>query len=334
MKAAILTGIGKLEIKEVPVPTINGSEVLIKVRACGICGSDLFVYKIGPFREDQILGHEFTGDIESVGRDVTRWKKGDKVVINPTIPCRECCYCKEHNYNICDVYGVTGVTTDGAYAEYVKVPEYQLYEMPKELGYEEGTFLQPMSSALHSVTISKMRFGDTVVVFGAGPSGLLAMLWAKAFGAEKVIAIEVAESRIAVAKSIADIVINAYTDDVMDKILKITDNMGPRIVIECSGNPKAQEQAIDIVRKGGCIVLYGIPHESTSINFQSVIRKEITLQGSINGHESAYSTSIQAVKSNKINTSAIPIMKVNLDNIGKAFERLLTGEAVRGVVVF
>ena len=334
MKAAVLAGPKKFLIKDVPIPAINKSEVRIKVHACGVCGSDLTLYKLGPFREGQILGHEFTGDIIELGQDVKNWKKGDRVVINPTIPCGECYCCNEHKSNICNVYAVTGVTTDGGYAEYVKVPAYQMYRIPDEMSYEEGTLFQPMSSAQHAVSISNMQFGDTVVIFGAGTSGLLAMLWAKAFGAEKVIAVEVDEHRIAIAKKIADAVFNPAKDDVIAEINKLTDNIGPKVIIECSGSTQAQSQALDTVRKGGCIVMYGVSLDPTPVYFQTITTKEITIKGALASHEGAYPLSIQAVKSKKIDTSLIPIMKVKLNDIEKAFELLLKGEEVKAVVVF
>jgi len=204
------------------------------------------------------------------------------------------------------------------------------------MSYEEGTLFQPMSSAQHAVKISNMQLGDTVVIFGAGPSGLLAMLWSKAFGAEKVIAVEVDEHRIAIAKKFADAVFDPSKDDVIAEINKLTDNIGPQAVIECSGNTKAQSQALDIVKKGGCVVIYGVSHDSdpTPVNFQTITTREITIKGALASHEGAYPLSIQAVKSKKIDTSLIPLMKVELNDIGKAFETLLKGEEVKAVVVF
>jgi (R,R)-butanediol dehydrogenase/meso-butanediol dehydrogenase/diacetyl reductase len=332
MKAAVLEGPKKLVIKDVPMPTIDKSEVLIKVHACGICGSDLPVFKLGPFRERQILGHEFTGTIVELGQGVKNWEIGHRVVVDPIIPCGECYWCKKHQYNICSVFAVTGVTTDGAYAEYVKVPAYQLYRIPDEVGFAEGTLFQPMSGAQHAVRISNMQLGDTVAVFGAGTIGLFAMLWAKALGAEKVIAVEVVERRIAVAKTIADVVLNPTKSNVVEEIQKLTDDIGPHAVIECSGNTQAQSQALDVVRKGGCVVLYGVSHEPTPVNFLSTTTREITIKGGL-ASQGAYPLSIQAVKSKKIDTSGIPIMKVGLNDIERGFEACLSGEEVKVVVI-
>ncbi|MEN6522738.1 MAG: alcohol dehydrogenase catalytic domain-containing protein, partial [Anaerolineaceae bacterium] len=176
MKAAFMDRPEHFFVKDIPVPELEENEVLIKVRACGICGSDLSLYKMG--MEDRILGHEFSGDIVDTGAGVTGWKPGDRVVVEPSLVCWECYWCKHGQFHLCPSLGFTGIMADGGFAEYVKVPSYQLHHLPDEVSYVQGALVEPLSVSLHGVMTSIMRPGDTVAVFGCGIIGLTTLLWA------------------------------------------------------------------------------------------------------------------------------------------------------------
>jgi (R,R)-butanediol dehydrogenase/meso-butanediol dehydrogenase/diacetyl reductase len=335
MKAAVMEGPKQFVIKDMPKPSPDKSEVLVRVHACAVCGSDLTMYKLGV--GDRIFGHEFSGEIVEVGGDVKHWNIGDRVVIEPSIVCRECYWCKKHQYNLCSALGYTGLSTDGAFAEFAKVPAYQLHSLPDELSYELGAVIEPLAVALRGVQLSELKPGDSIAVFGCGAVGLFTMLWARQRGAAKIIATDIIEPRLKAASKLADFVLNPAEGNVIEEITKLTDGIGPRIVYECSGSTDAQLQAINSVQKGGQVILLGIGYEPTPVMFISLTTKEITLKGSL-GYSSLtgkgeFPTAIESLKSKNIDTKNIPVLTVNLDNIGKAFEASLNGQTAKAIVL-
>ena len=324
MKAAVLVGPQKIEVKDVPYPKSGRGEVVVRVRACAVCGSDLTIFMWGPGIfgvEQRIMGHEFSGDIAEVGEGVGGWNVGDRVVVEPTVACLKCHYCTRHQYNRCLSGGSDGIVIDGAFAEFVKIPAYQLHRLPDEVSYVEGALIEPLAVALHGIWRSGMKPGDTVAVLGAGPIGLLTMLWAKKGGASKVFATEVEERRLANAKVLSDVVLNPSQTDIVSEIIAQTDGFGPDIVFECSGNTEAQVQAITLVRKGGRVVLLGVGHENTSIPSYLILAREITIIGS---HAYAsllesgeFPKCIEFVKSKRIDLSQISTTKIRLEDIAE-----------------
>jgi (R,R)-butanediol dehydrogenase/meso-butanediol dehydrogenase/diacetyl reductase len=335
MKAAVMEGPKQFVIKDMPKPSPDKSEVLIRVHACAVCGSDLTMYKLGV--GDRVFGHEFSGDIVELGQDVKNWSIGDRVVIEPSIVCGECYWCKKQQYNLCSSLGYTGLSTDGAFAEFVKVPAYQLHRLPEELSYEQGALVEPLAVALRGTQLSDLKPGDSVAVFGCGAVGLFAMLWARHSGAGKIIATDVIEPRRKAANKLADFVLNPAETNVVEEITKLTDGIGPRIVYECSGSTDAQLQAINSVQKGGQVTLLGIGYEPTPVMFISLTTKEITVKGSL-GYSSLmgkgeFPTAIESLRSKNIDIKNIPILTVSLEDIGKAFEASLHGETAKAIVL-
>ena len=342
MKAAVLVGTQNIEIKDVPDPKPGPGEVVVRVRACAICGTDLTFFMAGPGIlgegvDQRIMGHEMCGDIEEVGEGVEGWHAGDRVVVEPTIACLKCHYCANHQYNRCLSGEFTGIHIDGGFAELAKVPAYQLHKLPDETTYFEGALVEPLAVALRGVWHSEMKPGDTVAVLGAGPIGMLTMLWARAGGAGKIFATEVAESRLVDAKALADMVLNPSQADVVGEIVSQTDGLGPDIVFECSGNPAAQELAFNLSRKGGCVVILGVGHENVPIPFQQVLTKEITIKGSVayasllgNGE---FPKCIEFLKSGRIDLSPIQTIRISLEDIvEKGFGSLTGGQSGKVLV--
>lgn len=335
MKAAFLTAAKQFVIKDVPKPQPDKSEVLIKVKACAVCGSDLSMYKIG--MPDRILGHEFSGDIVEVGSDVINWKPGDRVIVEPQIACGQCYYCKQNQSNLCVKGGFTGLHVDGAMAEYVKIPAYQLHALPSEISYEYGSMIEPLAVALRGVRLSNVKFGDRVAVFGLGIIGLFSAVWAHAYGASKVIGMEVVDARIKAAGKLFDTIINPNTVNPVEEIVKLTDGIGPDIIYECTGNPTAQTQALQIIKKSGTVMLLGIGYEPVPLQLLAIILKEIVLRGSIAFSSLSgfgeFPIAIEALKNNKIDISKIPVLKVGLNDIGKAFEASLHGDVPKAIII-
>jgi (R,R)-butanediol dehydrogenase/meso-butanediol dehydrogenase/diacetyl reductase len=335
MKAAVMEGPKQFVIRDMPKPSPDKAEVLVRVRACAVCGSDLTMYKLGV--GDRVFGHEFSGDIIELGQGVKNWSVGDRVVIEPSIVCGECYWCKKQQYNLCSSLGYTGLSTDGGFAEFAKVPAYQLHRLPDELSYEQGSLIEPLAVALRGVQLSELEQGDSIAVFGCGAVGLFAILWARRLGAGRIIATDIVEPRRKAAGKLADFVLDSAQTNLGEEITKVTDGMGPRIVYECSGSKDAQLQAINAVQKGGQVILLGIGYEPTPVMFISVTTKEITVKGSL-GYSSVagkgeFPTTIESLKSKKIDIKDIPVLTVNLDNIGKAFEASLHGDTAKAIVL-
>jgi 2-desacetyl-2-hydroxyethyl bacteriochlorophyllide A dehydrogenase len=335
MKAAIMEGPKQFVIKDLPKPSPGPSEVIVRTRACAVCGSDLTVYKLGI--PDRILGHEFSGDIVEVGEKVTDWNVNDRVVIEPQLSCGECHWCKTKQFNLCDSLEYTGLATDGGFAEFARVPAYQLHRLPDSISYEHGALMEPLAVAIRGVRLSQIKTGDSVAVFGCGSIGLFTMFWARKMGAKKVIALDVVPTRAQHAQQLADNILNPAEITASEEIVKLTDNIGANIVFECSGNSQAQQEAIESVRKGGQIVLLGIGYEPTPVMFMQLTMKEIGLKGSLGysslTDDSEFLTAINAVASHDIEITKIPTNTFSLDSIGEAFKKSLNGDVAKAIVL-
>ncbi len=335
MKAAFMDEPEHFVLRDVPVPEIGENEVLIHVHACGICGSDLSLYKMG--MEDRILGHEFSGDIVDTGTNVNGWKTGDRVVVEPSLVCWECYWCKHEQFHLCPSLGFTGIMADGGFAEYVKVPSYQLHHLPDEVSYIQGALVEPLSVSLHGVLTSIMKPGDNVAILGCGIIGLTSLIWAKALGAGKLIATEVAASRMVPAKQLADIVLNPNEVDLDSELEKITDELGPRIIFECTGNPTVQADAINLVQRGGEIILLGIGYDEVPLKLLNVTLKGISIKGSqayasLKG-SGEFPMTINFLKNKRIDTDYIPLTQMSLDEIGMGFKALKNSEFAKVIIV-
>jgi len=326
MRAAVLEEARKFVIREVPEPVPDKDEALLKVRYCGICGSDLHLYKHGMKR--RILGHEVSGDIVELGSDVEEWRVGDRVTIDPHTICYNCYWCKIGKTELCERPGVTGVDRDGGFATYVKVKSHQLHKLPDELTYEQGTLIEPLSVVLHGVRLSEIKVGDTVAVLGLGPLGQLAARLAKASGAKAVYAADVNKSRIDLARNVVDEAINSNEVDSTERILELTNDMGPDIVFECSGNVAASQQSITLPKRGGTLVVIGICFEPIEVSpFLDLVFKQLTIKGSFHSSLSDFVQALDIIKSKTIEVDSLITSKIPLEDIEeKGFEAALGAE--------
>lgn len=324
MKAAYLVEKEKIEILEVPVPEIKKEdEVLIKVKYVGVCGSDIHYFlegKIGDqIVEDKIiLGHECSGEVVKVGKGVKNLIPGDKVAVEPGISCGECKLCIKGKPNLCPNVKFLGTPpVDGAFCEYIIMPEKNLIKIPENLDFEEGVLSEPLAIGLYGVKLSKLEVGDDVAVLGAGPIGLSTIFSLKEGGAKKIFATDLIKERRDFALKVgADFVFNPETTDIINEIKKLTDGEGVDIAYEAAGEPETIRQTADIVKIGGKIVIYGIP-SNDKIEFTAHIlrRKEITV---INVRRSCHTTflALQLLQKSilpfrEMITHRFPLEKVN-----------------------
>lgn len=285
MKAAVLHNPGDLKYEEVQIPELSENDVLVKVTACGVCGSDIpRVLETGTYHFPTIPGHEFGGVVAEVGKNVSENILGRRVSVIPLIPCRKCKPCEVGMYAQCENYDFLGSRSDGGFAEYVKVPKENLVFVPENVDDDAASFLEPVSVALHVVKEGKVEYGDSVVVFGLGAIGMFVAQWAKAFGAEHVFALDIDEKKVETAKTIGlSDAMCIGKDDIEKIIMEKTGGMGADVSFEASGSPIAFEQAISLLRTKGRMGLVGRPVKSLEIKtgtFEKILRKQLTIQGS------------------------------------------------------
>jgi len=324
MKAAILYKPLDMRIEEIEIPKISPNEVLVRMKRVGICGSDVHFYlhgRIASFiiENPLILGHECSGEIVEVGGNVSKLEPGQRVVIEPGFVCGKCFYCRLGRYNLCKEVRFYGAPPfHGAFSEYVTAPEQNIYPIPESMSYEEGAMIEPLAVGMMATKMGEVSVNDTVAVLGAGPIGQMILQAAKVHGAPEIYVTDIVNYRLEYAKKYgASEVINASSEDVVSKIDDLTDGEGVDVAIDASGAPSAIQQAIEIVRPGGRIVLVGYPTGDVPLPVAEIISKEITLQG-IHRYANVYPAAIKAVSSGKA------IVKPYVTHVFP-FERILEG---------
>lgn len=287
MKAVRMYAPGDLRVEEVKDPEIEKDEVLVKVMAVGVCGSDIpRANKYGAHVSPIILGHEFGGIIIKAGEAVQRFQEGDHVTAPPLIPCMECHWCRKGLYSLCDHYDYYGSRRDGAMAQYIAVKESNLLKVKKSVKFEDVATADPCANALHAMYKAGFQKGDTVCINGAGAIGLFAVQYAKIKGAGKIVVIDIWDEKLEMAREAgADIIINGKKENPVDKIQELTQGYGLDIVIDFSGSPVAQKQCIWYAAKQGRIIFLGISHQGLNWSEKEVdyiMRGELSITGSWN----------------------------------------------------
>ena len=335
MKALRKTQAAKgLAIETVPVPGIGPTDVLVRVKAASICGTDLHIYGWDRWSQGRIkppvtLGHEFCGVVERVGEEITAVKAGDFVSAEMHVNCGHCHQCRLGEAHICQNLKIIGIDQDGAFAEFVKIPASNIWKLDPAIPERYGAILDPLGNAVHTVLAGPIA-GQTVLVTGCGPIGLMAIAVAKACGSSTVFATEMNEQRRAMAKTMgADVVINPAAEDSVARILKETNGTGVDALLEMSGNPTAIQQGFKSLRAGGRASLLGIPTENVPLDLvNDVIFKGATVQG-IYGRR-MYETWVQMtalLKAGRLNLEPLFGETAKLENFEGAFAKLQGGLA-------
>jgi len=324
MKAAVLHSLKNIKVEWCEIPAINDNEVLIKVKYAGICGSDIPRAMItGARKYPLILGHEFSGVVVETGANVTRVKPDDRVVVAPLIPCEECEYCKKGLFGICEHYNLIGTCSNGAFAEYVTVPQYTVLKIPDSLDFISAAGVEPATIGYHALEKVNIKPGETAVIIGCGAIGLLTLQWAKIFGASTVVAVDISDVKLDLARKLgADITINSSRIGVVEKIKEITSG-GADVAIETAGTSIAQQQAILSTKKRGRVVFVGISHSGLQLDentVEHVLRGEVSIQGSWNSYTApfpgmAWKATIDFMTKGLINFKEIVSHIIKVDDI-------------------
>ncbi len=327
------------EIREVKIPAFGRTDVLVKVKVASICGTDLHIYDWDRWAQNRIHpplipGHEFCGEVVAFGDEVTSVKEGDFVSAEMHVACGKCLQCRTGEAHICQNVKIIGVDTDGAFAEYVVIPETNIWKLDPAIPLEYASILDPLGNAVHTVLAGEIA-AKTVAITGCGPIGLFSIAVARAVGATTVFAIEVNEHRRRLAKEMkADYALDPSKEDVKAIVMEKTGGLGVDVVLEMAGHPDAIRTAFDIVRRGGRLSLLGLTSKPISVNFsEDIIFKGITVQG-INGRR-MYQTWYQMtalLKAGKLDLHPVITDRIAMKDFSKAMERLKTGEASKILV--
>jgi len=333
MKALVHTAPMKFEIRDVPVPQCGDDELLVRVKAVGICGSDVHGYtgttgrRIPPL----IMGHEAGGVVEAVGRNVKNASAGDRITFDSTVYCNLCPACRQGRVNLCTNRKVLGVATpafhrDGAMAEYVVVPWWIIYRLPEGVSFEEAALIEPCSVSLHAARITPIEVNDVVAVVGAGQIGLFAMQGARVKGAGKLVVLDVREERLALARQLgADVTINPSTVDVTVEMRKVLGRPDADVVLEAVGTETAVSLALGLTKLGGQVTLIGNVTPRIQVNLQDIVSREITIRGSC-AIAGEYQASLDLMAAGRINGKPLISRVMPLAEGQQAFDALHHGE--------
>jgi len=327
MKAAVMVKPREITIEEREIPQIKEDEVLIKVRHCGICGSDIHYYehgRIGDFivENPMVLGHEVAGEIVKIGDTVKNVKSGDLVAVEPGYTCGKCEFCRTGRYNLCpDVVFLATPPYDGAFAEYIKYPAEWVYKLPEQMDTIEGALIEPLCVGLHAVMQSGVKVGQSAVILGAGCIGLCTLLALSSAGVKTVYVADVMENRLDMARKFgASECICVKEKDTVERVMELTDGQGVDLVFETAGNEVTARQTAELVKRGGSVVFVGMAANPVfTYDFGKLQNKEAKIN-TVFRYRNLYETAIRMVVENSLPLKGIVTDTYSFAEVGKALE--------------
>jgi L-iditol 2-dehydrogenase len=323
-----------VRVEEVPIPEIGPGELLVKVIASGICGSDVMEwYRIK--KAPLVLGHEITGEIVEVGEDVKNYKKGDRVFVSHHVPCNTCHYCLNGHHTACELLHKTNYDP-GGFSEYVRVPklnvERGVYLLPDEVSYEEGTFIEPLACVVRALRLAHFEPGQSILIIGSGVSGLLFIKLASVLGAGQIIAADINEYRLREAKRYGAQVIDAK-DNIHERLLQLNKNRFADLVAVCTGALSGAVEALRCVDRGGTVLFFAVPEPEVMVPMplNSLWRNEITMMTSYGASPLDIEKAIKLIQTRRISLNEMITHKLSLDRVGLGFQ--LVAEAKESIKV-
>ena len=344
MKACVLHAVGSFRFEEITRPSPGKNEVLIKIKASGVCGSDIpRVFTKGTYHFPTIPGHEFAGQITALGEGVDQGLLGKKAAVFPLLPCMKCEACEIGEYAQCKDYGYFGSRCDGGFAEYIAVPVWNLVMVPDNLSYEEAAMAEPAAVAVHALRQGGIEIGDSVAIFGAGPIGLMLGQWAHAWGAGKVMLIDIDEAKIAFAKKMGfENVWNSKEGDPVEWINNVTVGRGADNAVEGAGVSSTLEQSLKCVRPFGKIVAMGNPSGEMKLSqkaYWELLRKQLKISGTWNSSfvslpKNDWRLAITAMAQGKMNVKPFITHRFPLEQCSEALIMMRDRTAFYNKVMF
>lgn len=332
MKAAFLIEPGKIEIREVETPKPQKNEVLIKIKNVGICGSDKHIYKKGELAQSKvnlpfILGHECSGEVVELGKDVKGIKIGDRVTVEPSITCGICEFCTRGLYNMCVDYKPLGLPPDnqGVMVEYIAHRYDRCFLLPENVTFEEGALIEPLSIVIHALNLTNFKIGDEVLILGAGSIGLLMLMLLKAIGVGRCFISSINNFKLNLARNMgADIAINSIEKNLKDEIVKATNGAGVPIIFDAVGATDTAEYSILLAKKGAFIIWIGITDDKVTINITDLINKMLTVRGT-SDFINDFPKAISLVRNKLLAIDSIVTDYYNFKDINEAFKYSTSG---------
>ena len=324
-----------IRVKDVPKPAIGPDEILLKVMASGICGTDVVEWYRLP-KAPRILGHEATGIIDQVGENVTEYKVGDRVFVSHHVPCNQCCYCMKDSHTACETLHTTNYYP-GGFAQYIRVPKINIesgvYKLPDSMSYEEGTFIEPLACAVRGQRLVEIKKGEKVLIIGSGMAGILHIQLTKLKGAKKIFAADINPERLQLAEKFGvDHVIHAK-DDLPQQLKALNDGKGADKVLVCTGATQAALTALDCVDRGGTILYFAVPDPSVKIPIPitQFWRNETTIKTSYGAAPNDLKEALQILSQNEINVKDMITHRIDIRNAAEGFR--LVAEAGKSLKV-
>ena len=347
MHAAVYSGIGKIECREVEKPALGADDVLIKVKAAAVCGTDLRIFKSGHFAikegQERILGHEFCGEISEVGSNVKFYREGMQVSIAPNVGCGVCRYCRMGAIHMCPEYVAIGISLEGGFAEYFNVPQKALLQgnlvpFTGSISFAEAALAEPLACCCNALESVKTRPGDNVLIVGAGPMGALHMQLNKLAGSNKVMIADISESRLELMKKFKpDVIINNSQQDLKEVVMEQTDGIGADVIITACPVPDIQRQSVEMAAKYSRINLFGgLPKgkEHVPINTNLIHYNGIILTGTTGASLAHHEFALGLIVNGKIDTNSIISKRFKIDDIKDAFDYTMSGEGLKTIIEF
>jgi (R,R)-butanediol dehydrogenase / meso-butanediol dehydrogenase / diacetyl reductase len=344
MKAAVIYGAKDLRVENISEPAVTPGNVKVKVEWAGICGSDLHAYHHGmglPVEPHSVsgrklpltFGHEFAGVVVEIGENVTAVAVGDRVAVEPVIYKEDDYYVKQGKYNLANQFGFLGLHADGGFAEYAIVNAQMVHKLPDHVSLEEGALVEPTAVCLHAIKLSDLKAGQTVIVYGAGPIGLLTIIAAKAAGAAEIIAVDISKERLEKALEVgASTVINSLEEDVASKVLSICDK-GVDIAYEAAGVEATFNSALSVLKKGGQLMVIALYSKPITFNVNLVVARELKITASL-AYRHIYPEVISMIATGRLDVKKVITKKIALDDIVKeGLELLLEDKSQAKILV-
>jgi len=328
MKAAVFTAPERVEVRDVPIPEIKDDEVLVKVKAVGLCGTDIHIFKGEYFTEFPVIpGHEFSGVIDRVGRGVRYFKEGDRVTADPNIFCEACYFCKRNLQNHCEdlrVIGVSGRQANGAFAEYVAVPFKNVFPLDDAITFTQGAFVEPLACVAHGLDLAEIRFGSEVLVVGAGPIGLLLLQSLKAGGAARVAVLDLDPEKLRMARELgADLTFAA--DGREAEAFKAVAPRGFDYVVDATGIPAIIEKSFAYLKKAGTFLVFGVCPKGSKVSVDpyEIFLNDWKIVGSFAIRKN-FHQSIRMLSSGKVRTDPLLSLQYPLEKFPELLRRKMS----------
>ncbi len=338
MKVGVYHDFGDIRIEEAPRPEAPPDGLLVRVRTCGLCGTDVAKYKHRLVKPPVVLGHEVAGEVVAVGKRVRNWKPGDRVVVPHHIPCFVCDYCRHGNFSACPEFTPNNISP-GGFAEFIAVAgpstEKGVLAIPEDVSFDQAALCESLACCLRAIKRSGMQPGDSLAVVGCGPVGLMNMTLAKSMAAGPIVALDIAPERLEAARRFgACVALDSRGEDVVGAIRKLTDGRGVDISLVCVGSPSAIETGISVARRGGQVHVFAeCPPNSKLTLDPNLIYHELSILGTYSSSPADLAESLQLIAHRRVDLDPLVTHRLPLKKLGQAFEMAVAGKDALKILI-